>query len=113
MLRTIDKRAIKEGYFCNDGSYNISTLKPLDNLNIISSGKNMYIFSIYCLDTSEFFMSCPVIRIFLKELFSDFILYNDIMTLYFDKERNYNYVMEFINKLIYAYEAEREDCYVW
>lgn len=112
MLRTIDKRAIEEGYFCNDGSYNISTLKPLDNLNVISSKKSMYILSIYCMDTTHLFQSCPVVRIFLKELFVDFIIYNDTLDLWFDEERNVEYIKRTIDRLVYFYEAEREDCYV-
>ena len=110
MLRIIDKRAVEEGYFCKDGTYKVSSLKPLDKLNVISSGKNMYIFSVYCLDTSQLFStSCPVVRVFIKELFSDFIIHdNTINTLSLEIE---DFLIKFINELIYFYELEREDCY--
>ena len=111
-LDNLDVRALKEGYFSKYGEYKISSLKPLDKINIISSKKSMYILSIYYMDAIHLFQSCPVVRIFLKELFVDFIIYNDTLTLWFDEDRNANYIKRIVDRLIYFYELEREDCYV-
>ena len=110
-LDNLDVRALKEGYFSRHGEYNISS-KPLDKINIISSKKSMYILSIYYMDTTHLFQSCPVVRIFLKELFVDFIIHNNTLDLWFGEERNENYIKQTIDRLIYFYEFEREDCYV-
>ena len=111
-LDDLDVRALKEGYFSKYGEYRISSLKPLDKINIISSKKSMYILSIYYMDTTQLFQSCPVVRIFLKELFVDFIIHNNTLDLWFGEERTEAYIKRIIDELIYFHELEREDCYV-
>ena len=111
-LDDFDVRALKEGYVSKYGEYKVSSLKPLDKINIISFKKSMYILSIYYMDTTHLFQSCPVVRIFLKELFVDFIIHNNAITLWFDEERNGDYIKRTVDRLIYFYEFEREDCYV-